>query len=140
MDLESLKFWVDVIWKAGTVVVLVWLALKQKSAANATAIGQLSEHLVRIDGRLSAIETLEAEIRDRAREIQAHDVRLARVEAWKELAPSRADLEKIHARISEGRNATADLGRETAALKAVAEAIQSKVTLLDRHHYEEGRK
>lgn len=114
MDYEALKFWADIFWKVGTIATLVWLAIKQQSAVNATAIQKLDERL------------------------DDHAERLIHLEERHEASPGYQDLDKIHDRISKCNDALNSLRESAAALHADMKNVVRKIDLLDRHHYGEG--
>ncbi|MGB0683391.1 MAG: hypothetical protein ACPGOV_11810 [Magnetovibrionaceae bacterium] len=113
-DFEQAKFWVDVVWKGGTVGGLIWLAVQQRSKANSS---QLKKH----EGQ-----------------IVEHDKKIALILKELEHSPSHEDLELQHARISDVRKSAeaigkdvAEVGKELAELKGICKGIESSVRRLN---------
>lgn len=101
------KLAVDVIWKIGTVIVLFWAVISNKSKANKDAIDVLSEnHKKDMDN-----------LKDRQ----------ARLEGVIHGLPTHDDLAKMHDKI----NAVKD---DTSGLVGTLSGISKNVGLLMRHH------
>lgn len=110
------QVWIDVGWKIGTVIALVWLAIKQQVGDGRRLIGDLDS---RVDG---------------------HADRLVRVEEALKRAPSHDDLQLIHERISKGNDLTHAVQAQVAGVAGTMEVVLRKLELLDRTHYQEGGK
>ncbi|MEM7046978.1 MAG: hypothetical protein AAF442_04930 [Pseudomonadota bacterium] len=55
-DINAWSAWADIVWKAGTVIGLVWLALQQRSKANASKLDAHSERLDNLEQTIAAIK------------------------------------------------------------------------------------
>jgi archaellum component FlaC len=97
-DYEALKFWGDIVWRLGTLVGLIWLAVQQRSRGNSV---KLERHDERLDGI---------------------DKELIRMNGKLDSQPKHDDLQLIHNRISGLKEAISEL---TAAQKATVTSINS---------------
>jgi len=107
---DVFKFLLDVVWKVGTVAVLVWMALRQKSAVNSTAIKEVKEEVDLLKTDVTVIKTQLAN------------------------APNHDDLKELS---HEMRALTASVSKQTAAMSGIVAdvgAMKNTVNLLHKHH------
>lgn len=117
IDYKALSFWLDALWKVGTVIGLVVLWLGQRSKANAAAI---EDH----EGRLDVIDRDLVAIKERMSHQPTHD-----------------DLQLLHDRISKVNDTVsglrADVSAVSESIKGLRDAIgglRSAVDRLNDHH------
>ena len=106
-DYEALKFWVDVAWKAGTVICLLWLILRRSSTANSKRLDDHGDRLA------------------------AHDLELIVIKAEVEKGPTHNDVQLVHDRtskvgelVSQTREAVAQLDGHIKGIRGAVDRIQ----------------
>lgn len=104
-DYEALKFWGDLLWRAGTVIGLIWLAVQQRSRGN-------SVKLERHDERLDDI-----------------DKELIRMNGKLDSQPKHDDLQLIHDRISDVKGV---VGKIVAGQEGLAAEVRSLSVSVNR--------
>lgn len=116
--MDDASFWLDLIYKVGTVGVLLWLAIAQRAAANKAEIDRVE----RTTG--TAITGLEN--------------RVTHLEARAESGPTHDDLQKIHDRISKGNDLTSSLRADVSRLNEGMDNVKRALDLLNRTHMKGG--
>lgn len=106
-DYDALKFWVDVIFKFGTIAGLVWLAVRRHSHLNGV---RLDEH------------------EDKLAE---HDIKFAVIDQRLKSQPTHEDIQRVHDRISVVGTNQAKTREDIAALLEGMKGIRVAV---DRLH------
>lgn len=106
-DYDALKFWVDVIFKFGTIAGLVWLAVRRHSHLNGV---RLDEHEDRLGG---------------------HDIEFAVIKQRLESQPTHQDIQRVHDRISVVGTNQAKTREDIAAL---LEGMKGVRVAVDRLH------
>lgn len=102
--------WMDVIYKAVTLIGLLWVAIQQRARANTAA---LAVH----EDRLDIIDVDLAGIRERLAAAPGHD-----------------DIQRLHDRVSETRKELSTVAENVAATRALVQAIDKAVDLINRTH------
>ncbi|MGB0695381.1 MAG: hypothetical protein ACPGOY_07000 [Rhodospirillaceae bacterium] len=124
----------DALWKIGTIVGILWVGLRQRSMANAAAIENLGTSLQQVHRRLAKIEGVEQRISEISETIQSQDLRLVKLESWREMTPGRQEMEKLHERISEAKDLSSGLQADLERLSGQMDIVLKKLNNLDRHY------
>lgn len=113
---DAARFFVDVLYIMGLVGVAIYAFVTNRSKLNAGAI-------VGMDAKLDD-----------------HEVRIVRLEEYDQHAPNRDDIERLHSRVSNVKDAVGDVATTVGALAEAVGGLKKSVDLLNKHHMEGGRK
>lgn len=112
---DAAKFFVDLVYLLGVIAVGVYAWIISRSKVNTEAI-------VEVDGRLND-----------------HEVRIVRLEEYDRHAPNREDIEQLHTRVSNVKDAVNEVGEKMANLSGVLSGMKRSVDRLNDYHMNRGK-
>ena len=114
IDFEAAKFWLDVAWKVGTVLGLIWLAVGQRSKANSAV---LATH----ETRFAEMEKALIAVRAGLESMNYHD-----------------EIRGLHGRISNVNDTVGGVREDLSALRAELRGLAGGVKRLEDYHLNRG--
>lgn len=119
-------FWVDVVWKVGTLVGLLYLALRRNQR-------EVVASLTALDKRVSTVESDMTVVKSKAHDGPNHqdmaeiENELTKIQCSLDAAPNRADIDKLHDRISKLGGTVTDVRESISGLKESVVGLKDAV-------------